>query len=122
MIASHFLTIYFLRSIAPAFGKLAAIQTQMEGEYRGAHTRLITNSGEIAFYHGGKIEEGILNRAQKSQQFVTNKRVLLAMGDESFKVKFDEEVNVVSKSSGFNKTVINSKSFYQFAGANHLIN
>lgn len=133
MIAFHFCTIYFLRSIAPQFGKLAAIQTQMEGEYRGAHTRLITNSEEIAFYHGGKIEEGILNRAytklvkhinyclkiripynmmedyvikyfwsllgliacaipaldpkskltraQKLQQFVTNKRILLALGD-----------------------------------------
>ncbi|MRC76411.1 MULTISPECIES: ribonuclease H-like domain-containing protein [Bacillus cereus group] len=41
-------------------------------------------------------------------------------GDESFKVKFDEEGNVVSKSSGFNKTVINSKSFYQFAGVHDM--
>ena len=38
-------------------------------------------------------------------------------GEESFKVAWDEESKQWKQvSSGFNKTVINSKSFYQFAG------
>lgn len=37
-------------------------------------------------------------------------------GDESFKTKLDENGKWVPETSGFNKTVINSKTFYQFAG------
>ncbi|MBO3794276.1 hypothetical protein [Bacillus subtilis] len=37
-------------------------------------------------------------------------------GDESFKTKLGEDGRWAAESNGFNKTVINSKSFYQFAG------
>lgn len=57
------LTVSILRSISPAFGKLAAAQTQLEGEFRGAHSRLITNAEEIAFYNGGTLEKSILEKA-----------------------------------------------------------
>lgn len=59
----YFLTVSLLRGISPAFGKLAAIQTQLEGEFRGAHSRLITNAEEIAFYNGGTLERSILEKA-----------------------------------------------------------
>jgi ATP-binding cassette subfamily D (ALD) long-chain fatty acid import protein len=34
--------------VTPAFGKLAAIEAKLEGDFRAAHSRLITNSEEIA--------------------------------------------------------------------------
>ncbi len=36
---------------------------KLEGDFRSAHSRLITNAEEIAFYNGASIEAGILNRA-----------------------------------------------------------
>ncbi|KAJ9079152.1 ATP-binding cassette long-chain fatty acid transporter pxa1 [Entomophthora muscae] len=57
------ITVSLLRKISPAFGRLAAVQTQLEGEYRGAHSRLITNAEEIAFYNGGALEKSILEKA-----------------------------------------------------------
>ncbi|MGG1453548.1 hypothetical protein ABE325_21810 [Bacillus licheniformis] len=41
-------------------------------------------------------------------------------GDESFKAKIGENGKWTAESNGFNKTVINSKSFYQFAGHQEL--
>ncbi len=49
-----------LKVIQPPFGKLAAQQTQLEGELRFAHSRLINHSEEVAFYGGHKKEESIL--------------------------------------------------------------
>ncbi len=54
---------WILRQVTPAFGKLAAIEAKLEGDFRSAHSRLITNAEEIAFYNGASIEAGILNRA-----------------------------------------------------------
>ncbi|PWN38677.1 putative peroxisomal half ABC transporter [Ceraceosorus guamensis] len=62
---SYYLTGRILRAAAPAFGKLAAIEAKLEGDFRGAHGRLITNAEEVAFYNGSAIEESILNRAFK---------------------------------------------------------
>eukprot|EP01117_Protostelium_nocturnum_P006161 TRINITY_DN221_c0_g1_i1.p1 TRINITY_DN221_c0_g1~~TRINITY_DN221_c0_g1_i1.p1 ORF type:complete len:758 (-),score=316.67 TRINITY_DN221_c0_g1_i1:216-2414(-) len=60
-------TIYFtariLKWIQPNFGKLVAKQAQLEGDLRFVHSRLITNSEEIAFYRGHKIEEAVLKNA-----------------------------------------------------------
>jgi ABC-type uncharacterized transport system fused permease/ATPase subunit len=36
----------------PNLGKLVARESELEGFYRTAHNRLITNSEEIAFYDG----------------------------------------------------------------------
>eukprot|EP00474_Spongospora_subterranea_P008945 CRZ09403.1 hypothetical protein [Spongospora subterranea] len=46
--------------ITPPFGRLAAEEGRLEGEYRAAHARLITNAEEIAFYKGEVIEKGAL--------------------------------------------------------------
>lgn len=65
LFVSYYLTGRILRAAAPAFGKLAAIEAKLEGDFRGAHGRLITNAEEVAFYNGSAIEESILNRAFK---------------------------------------------------------
>ena len=36
--------------MSPPFGRLAAEQAELDGAYRGTHSRLITYSEEIAFY------------------------------------------------------------------------
>ncbi|GAC99620.1 hypothetical protein PHSY_007223 [Pseudozyma hubeiensis SY62] len=60
---NYLFTGWILRQVTPAFGKLAAIEAKLEGDFRSAHSRLITNAEEIAFYNGASIEAGILNRA-----------------------------------------------------------
>lgn len=51
------------RAIMPSFGKLVALESELEGQYRTAHQRLITNSEEIAFYDGSQREKHIINNA-----------------------------------------------------------
>lgn len=63
LFANYVLTGWILKKVTPAFGKLSAIEAKLEGDFRSAHARLITNAEEIAFYNGSAIEEGILNRA-----------------------------------------------------------
>ena len=43
-------------------GKYVAEEAKLEGEFRGAHSRLITNAEEIAFYNGASLEKNILHR------------------------------------------------------------
>ncbi|KAI8818923.1 ABC transporter transmembrane region 2-domain-containing protein [Fimicolochytrium jonesii] len=59
---NYAITATILRAATPAFGKLAAQQAQLEGDFRTAHSRLITNAEEIAFYHGAHLEQSILTR------------------------------------------------------------
>ncbi|KAL0085125.1 ABC transporter transmembrane region 2-domain-containing protein [Phycomyces blakesleeanus] len=60
---NYFVTARLLRAVTPSFGKLAAIEAKLEGDFRAAHTRLITNAEEIAFYNGANLEHSILDRA-----------------------------------------------------------
>ncbi|KAI7872482.1 ABC transporter transmembrane region 2-domain-containing protein [Spinellus fusiger] len=60
---NYFVTARLLRALTPSFGKLAAIEAKLEGDFRAAHTRLITNAEEIAFYNGASLEHSILDRA-----------------------------------------------------------
>eukprot|EP01125_Pyxidicula_operculata_P006519 TRINITY_DN2250_c0_g1_i1.p1 TRINITY_DN2250_c0_g1~~TRINITY_DN2250_c0_g1_i1.p1 ORF type:complete len:705 (-),score=132.60 TRINITY_DN2250_c0_g1_i1:110-2224(-) len=59
---------YFLFSslckmlFTPPFGKLGAKESQLQGDFRSAHERLITNSEEVAFYDGSIQERTIINR------------------------------------------------------------
>jgi ATP-binding cassette subfamily D (ALD) protein 3 len=41
-----------LRLVSPAFGRLTAVEQQLEGSYRACHTDLVHHSEEIAFYRG----------------------------------------------------------------------
>eukprot|EP01013_Petalomonas_cantuscygni_P010266 TRINITY_DN2331_c0_g1_i1.p1 TRINITY_DN2331_c0_g1~~TRINITY_DN2331_c0_g1_i1.p1 ORF type:complete len:787 (+),score=183.31 TRINITY_DN2331_c0_g1_i1:76-2436(+) len=58
-------TARILRLAAPPFAKLVSEQTQLEGELRFVHSRLLTNAEEVAFYGGEKIEEGVLKSAYR---------------------------------------------------------
>lgn len=50
-----------LRTISPPFGRFAAKEQSLEGEFRHAHSRLIGHSEEIAFYGGAQREKQIVN-------------------------------------------------------------
>ncbi len=54
-----------LRVLSPAFGRLTAIEQQLEGTYRACHTDLVHHSEEIAFYRGQSWEKTRLNASFK---------------------------------------------------------
>eukprot|EP01012_Entosiphon_sulcatum_P066473 TRINITY_DN95737_c0_g1_i1.p1 TRINITY_DN95737_c0_g1~~TRINITY_DN95737_c0_g1_i1.p1 ORF type:complete len:698 (+),score=116.21 TRINITY_DN95737_c0_g1_i1:47-2140(+) len=61
-----YLTLYFIltaviqRRVMPGLGRRVAKLSQLEGMYRVSHTRLVTNSEEIAFYDGSAKERTII--------------------------------------------------------------
>lgn len=56
----------------PDFGKLGARESQLAGDFRSAHERLITNSEEVAFYDGSRTEKKIINgRLQQLENQIT---------------------------------------------------
>ena len=63
MMGNYFLTASILRAVTPAFGRLAAVEARLEGEYRAGVGRVGRESEEIAFYDGGAREQDILTRA-----------------------------------------------------------
>lgn len=60
---NYYVTARILRAATPAFGRLAAVEAQLEGEYRAGMGRVDRESEEIAFYGGGLRERSILWRA-----------------------------------------------------------
>jgi len=56
-------TAALLRALTPAFGRHAAEEARLEGEFRFGHSRLIENAEEIAFYNGQEVEKNIIERA-----------------------------------------------------------
>ncbi|KAI0719236.1 ABC transporter transmembrane region 2-domain-containing protein [Fomitopsis betulina] len=60
---NYYVTARILRAATPAFGRLAAVEAQLEGEYRAGMGRVDRESEEIAFYGGGLRERSILGRA-----------------------------------------------------------
>lgn len=63
MIAWYFLSGLFIRFITPTFGKLVAVQQNLEGEFRACHSDLLNHSEEIAFYNGAHWERKKINNA-----------------------------------------------------------
>jgi ATP-binding cassette subfamily D (ALD) long-chain fatty acid import protein len=63
--SNYALTAWLLKSVAPPFGRLAAAEARLEGDYRNAHSKLITNAEEIAFYDGTGFERTILTKTYK---------------------------------------------------------
>eukprot|EP01114_Cavostelium_apophysatum_P013429 TRINITY_DN3254_c0_g1_i1.p1 TRINITY_DN3254_c0_g1~~TRINITY_DN3254_c0_g1_i1.p1 ORF type:complete len:733 (+),score=209.45 TRINITY_DN3254_c0_g1_i1:91-2289(+) len=63
MMYSYFVVSGIIKKlIMPSFGRLAARESELEGNYRTAHQRLISNAEEIAFYDGSEKERTIINR------------------------------------------------------------
>jgi len=58
---AYYATLNLMRLVTPNFGKLRADEAALEGEFRFAHSRVITNAEEIAFYGGQDVELGTLN-------------------------------------------------------------
>lgn len=61
MLSYFFASGLVLRNISPPFGRFAAKEQSLEGEFRHAHSRLIGHAEEIAFYGGSKREKEIVN-------------------------------------------------------------
>ncbi|KAF9447678.1 hypothetical protein P691DRAFT_706310 [Macrolepiota fuliginosa MF-IS2] len=60
---NYYATVRILRAVTPAFGRLAAVEARLEGEYRRGVGRVGRESEEVAFYDGGGREKDILTRA-----------------------------------------------------------
>ncbi|KAJ7660063.1 ABC transporter transmembrane region 2-domain-containing protein [Mycena rosella] len=63
LFGNYYLTVAILRAVTPAFGRLAAVEARLEGEYRAGMGRIGRESEEIAFYDGGARERDILSTA-----------------------------------------------------------
>ncbi|GAA5981101.1 hypothetical protein JCM5350_007154 [Sporobolomyces pararoseus] len=91
LLVSYVATAWILRKVSPAFGKLAAIEAKLEGDFRGAHARLIMNAEEVAFYDGNRMEKDILTRAYlrliKHVNTIYKIRIIYGM-TEDFVVKY----------------------------------
>ncbi|KAL7753936.1 ATP-binding cassette long-chain fatty acid transporter pxa1 [Sorochytrium milnesiophthora] len=62
LVFNYMITARLLRAVTPPFGRLAAQEAKLEGDFRTAHTRLTINAEEICFYHGEQLEESILSK------------------------------------------------------------
>lgn len=45
---NYYITVRILRAVTPAFGRLAAMEAMLEGEYRAGMNRIVRHSEEIA--------------------------------------------------------------------------
>ncbi|KAG6862188.1 hypothetical protein C0995_004270 [Termitomyces sp. Mi166 len=63
LFVNYYATVAILRAVTPAFGRLAAVEAKLEGEYRTGMGRVGREAEEIAFYDGGARERDILTRA-----------------------------------------------------------
>ncbi|KZV68369.1 hypothetical protein PENSPDRAFT_653296 [Peniophora sp. CONT] len=63
LFANYYVTARILRAATPAFGRLAAVEARLEGEYRAGVGRVGREGEEVAFYDGGQRERAILWRA-----------------------------------------------------------
>ncbi|KAK8845533.1 hypothetical protein IAR55_006248 [Kwoniella newhampshirensis] len=63
LFANYGLTAWVLKKATPAFGRMAATEARLEGDYRAGLSRIGRDGEEVAFYNGGRREKGILSTA-----------------------------------------------------------
>ncbi|KAJ3765926.1 ABC transporter transmembrane region 2-domain-containing protein [Lentinula raphanica] len=63
LFGTYYATVRILKAVTPAFGRLAAAEAKLEGDYRAGMGRLGREGEEIAFYDGGARERDILTEA-----------------------------------------------------------
>ncbi|KNE55473.1 hypothetical protein AMAG_01364 [Allomyces macrogynus ATCC 38327] len=63
LFVNYMVTARLLRAVTPAFGRMAAAEAKLEGDFRTAHTRLTLNAEEICFYNGEAREKSLLKQA-----------------------------------------------------------
>jgi ATP-binding cassette subfamily D (ALD) long-chain fatty acid import protein len=80
LFSSYAITAYILRAVTPAFGRLAAVQARLEGEYRACVGRVGRDAEEIAFFRGGQTEKDILMRAYRKLMEHVSEVVKLRVG------------------------------------------
>ena len=80
-----------LKRVSPKFGILAAREAEMKAKLRHCHSRIVTNSEEIAFYGGGDTEKKIVEEAYRAETR-QSKRIYLAklwyVGIEQYLMKY----------------------------------
>ncbi|KAJ2821839.1 ATP-binding cassette long-chain fatty acid transporter pxa1, partial [Coemansia erecta] len=79
MFGMYMATAGLLRAWTPAFGRMAAEQAGLEGDFRAHHARVITNAEEIAFYRGEQREgeqlQGSLQRLLAHARGIAGRKV-----------------------------------------------
>uniref|UniRef100_A0A915IVU0 ABC transmembrane type-1 domain-containing protein n=1 Tax=Romanomermis culicivorax TaxID=13658 RepID=A0A915IVU0_ROMCU len=86
-----FLTVRILRAISPKFGRLVAEEAKRKGKLRYAHSRMIANAEEIAFFNGESTEKKSLLEAfdnLKQQMELTFKKRFFYVMMEQFFMKY----------------------------------
>lgn len=80
-----------IRYISPSFGRLTAIESKIEGEYREKHQQLLNHAEEVAFYKGSQWEKGRIDdkflELINHIKYVLYKRFLMGIFD-SMLVKY----------------------------------
>ncbi|KAH7699039.1 PMP-4 protein [Aphelenchoides avenae] len=75
-----------LRAISPRFGDMVAKEADLKGRLRYLHSRIITNSEEIAFYGGHKAEQSQLQEAyeqlKEQTKHIYKKRIPYIMAEQ----------------------------------------